>query len=261
MSRPNMGRQQMKFHSRAGAGAAILGTIVLLSTSCNTPYFRAVSINPISGWADACNAVQIGGSGFGDDVAVTIDGEPLMNLTTPSEADEPHNVGYQIFGTIPPKDLTGDSEYAVFVVSSGGEDSTPFDDFRRRACPGAINPEDIGPDEALAAGAEITVSGCHVKAEYTVTIGGESAAMTNASACEGGTDTATFSAPTLADGAWYLAFQAADGAEIYPAFDNGCDMTVPVGESVGVIGQDDDGNDIMGDLCDGAPIMTYGGGE
>lgn len=240
----------MRFEGRTWMGAAGLGAIVMLLPSCNTPEFRAVSVRPIYGWADGCNAVKISGSGFEGDVSVQVGDDDLLDLTMPAdEIDE----GYYVTGVVPPVDLAA-SEYVTITVTSGGESDDVLDDFYRLACPGDINIEGFGPDTGLAAGTEISVVGCHILATHTVGILTETATMTNTSSCDGGTDSGSFAAPTLPDGTYYMAVYDSGGTEIYPALGNGCDPLLPVGTSLGT---DDEGNEI--DLCDGTATVTYGG--
>jgi hypothetical protein len=239
----------MTIEGRTWMGAAGLGAVLLLS-GCNTPSFQAVSVRPIYGWADGCNAVTVNGSGFEDDVAVTVDGDPLMGLTLP---DGELDVGYTVSGVIPPKDLSA-SAYATITVTSGGESDDVLDQFYRLACPAPVNVEDYGPDAGLAAGTTVELYGCHILDTHKVQIGGTEATITNASTCDGGTDAGTFAAPDVADGDWYIGIYDSAGTEIYPALDNGCDVSLPVGTSTGT---DDEGNEI--DLCDGTMMVTYGG--
>ena len=252
----------MKFEGHTWMGVAGLGAIMLLP-SCNTPSFRAVSVRPIYGWADGCNSVKISGAGFEDDVSVSVGDDPLMSLATPeAEIDQ----GYYVTGVIPPLDLAA-SEYVTITVSSGGESDDVLDDFYRIACPAPILVEGMSPTTGLAAGGDVTIGGCHIYDTHTVSIGGESATISNVSSCEGGTDTGSFAAPDVADGFWHVAYYDSTGAEIYPVIE-GCDPAAAPqvyatdvdpenGPFAGDYILDEEGNPL--DPCYGATLVQYGG--
>lgn len=211
--------------------------------SCNKVGFGAVSIRPIYGWQDGCTAVSIGGHGFGSDVTVTIGGKPLENVTLPTEADAPLDVGYEVYGTTPPGDASG---YAEVVVSTGGNTESVFGDFYYEACPLPAYPESLSQTDGVTAGTAIQIDGCNLVAGAQVKVG-TADPVALSSVCH--TASASFSAPALADGTYLIAILDADGNELYPA--NGCDTTglTP-----------DDTADTGPDACADVWSITYGGG-
>lgn len=250
-----------------------LGLGLLALAGCNTAPFQAISVRPVYGYGDACTDVAIGGSGFADDVSVMVGDQPLMNATLP-ETDS-LDYGYLVSGTIPPVD-GAEGAFVDVVVTSDGESDTVLEQFYRVACPGAVNPEAVSPAEGVAAGDPIALVGCHMFDTYTVRIQGIDAPLTNASSCEGGTDTAVFDMVQVADPVdnpetddldestlkgWYITIYDGD-TEIYPLID-GCDPLVPVGASLvydeeGKPVKDD--NDEYLDACAGALSVTYADG-
>lgn len=239
--------------------------------SCNEPSFRAVSIRPIYGWVDGCTPVSIGGSGFGDDVSVTIGGKALVNPELPPAPDDdddndyladddPSNdaddeevlsrdYGYQVTGLTPPGDAAG---YATVTVSTGGQSADIFEPFYYEACPLAAYPESISPDTGLASGTTVALSGCNLSSDYQVQVGtANPVAIT--STCS--TASVTFTAPDLPAGDYYVAIVDSAGNLVFPDAASGCDTTGAVGASV-------TGSDTAAvDPCDGVPVVTYGGGE
>lgn len=236
-----------------------LGLGLLALAGCNTAPFQAISVRPIYGYGDACTEVAVGGSGFADDVTVTIGDTPLMNATLPEASSLDY--GYLVTGYIPPVDVT-EGAFVDVTVSSDGETDTTLEQFYRVACPGAVNPEAASPDADLAAGDSVALVGCHLFDTYTVQVQGIEAPLTNASACDGGSDVAVFDMVQVVDNpdtedvdestltTWYLAIYDGE-TEIYPAID-GCDPALPVGTSLV-----DDGEGNMVDACAGTLTVSY----
>lgn len=227
--------------------------------SCNTPDFRVVSIRPIYGWVDGCTPVSIGGAGFGSDVSVTIGGSPLENLSYPDAETAPLDVGYEVYGTTPPASAAG---YADVVLSSGGntgevnaKDSVGA--FYYAACPLTAYPETISPETGLSAGATVSVGGCNLSSDYQVRVGpSDPIALTKV--CS--TAEVSFAAPGLQansetnyEGGYFLSILDSSGNMIFPDPASGCDPTLSVAENSVV----DTGGEY--NLCDGVPLLTYGG--
>lgn len=246
----------MKRWSRLHLTALCLAAAPAL-VSCNTVGFGVVSIRPIYGWVDGCTPVSVGGHGFGDDVAVTIGGSPLENVTLPTAADSadatyaPLDVGYEVYGTTPAGAQSG---YAEVKVTSGGEEGTVNGDFYYAACPMGAYPEGADPSADVTAGSTITLSGCNLVAGYTVKVG-PSQAATLASVCKSAT--ATFAAPvvdTALGTDWYIAIFDTTGAQVYPDLGTGCDTTLPPGSQAVTV---DTGVD---DPCAGVLMVSYAAG-
>lgn len=206
--------------------------------SCNATAigFGAVSIRPIYGYVDGCNAVRIGGHGFDSDVAVTIGGQPITEATLPEEGSLDR--GFMIDGVAP----AGGPGYADVVVTNGdGQSTTISETYYYVACPSAFYPEALGPNEGIASGTEITVAGCNLNGATQVQVG-DADPVPLTPGC--GNVTATFSAPNLepSDEAYPIRFLDAAGDE---QFSQPCDG--------------DTGDTALPD-CD-AYGLTYGGAE
>ncbi len=211
----------------------------------------AVSIRPIYGWTDGCTDVEIGGNHFGDQVSVTIGGNPLDNLTLPDAATQPLDVGFEAYGTTPPS--TNGKGPADVVVSSGGETDTITGGFYYVDCPHPGYVEAADPTEGVSAGDTITLWGCGLDSSaYTVRVGDNATDAQLTGVCS--TAQVTFTAPApSADGAWYIGFFDSTGTQVYP--DATCDITLPAGS----ITNPDTGDTGWVDPCAGAVALTYGG--
>lgn len=261
----------------------LLGALLPLGLqSCsNKVGFGVVSIRPIYGWADGCTPVSIGGHGFGDDVAVTIGGQALENLTLPEDNTEnpaATDLGFMVTGTTPAADAAAlaaavakgyPGVYAGVVVTSGGETSEiPFvegdldGDFMYLACPYAAYPEYLSVSEGLAAGTEVSISGCNLMDGYKVKLGqdadGDGVVEVSGTAelttvCK--TAERSFSAPSMPDGTYYVAIVDSSDNVVFPSADSGCN---PFGAVDGQLGGSDTA---IYDLCDGVPTVTYGSGD
>ncbi len=227
--------------------AAPLGLI-----SCESRVgFDAVSIRPIYGWVDGCTDVSIGGHGFGDDVAVTIGGTPLVDAVVPAKENDDGTTnldyGYQVTGKTPAGAQPG---YAEVKVTTGGQEATVFGDFYYEACPLSAYPESVSPDTGLAVGTTVTVGGCNLMGDYQIKVGpAEPVGVT--SVCS--TATISFLAPDLQAGDYYVAILDSSGNQLLPDPASGCDTTAAVGS--GVVTTDTGSYDV----CSGVPVVTYGG--
>lgn len=223
----------------------------LALASCGMQGMDAVSIRPIYGWVDGCTDVKIGGHGFGDDVSVTIGGNPLQNLTLPDPAEDPLDVGFVIYGTTPPS-TDGKGAHDV-VVTSGGETDTITDGFYYVECPAVGYVEAASPTEGVSPGDTITMMGCGMDASaYTVRVGDAKSDVPLTSVCSSATVTFTAPAPS-SDGTWYVGFFDSNGTQVSP--DPACDITQPAGS----ITNPDTGDTGWVDPCAGALAITYGG--
>ena len=139
-------------------------SIMLLSlVSCNQSGFDAVSIRPIYGWVDGCNTVSVTGRGFGDDISVTIGDQPLGNLQLPPKEDTiQSNYGYLVTGVMPAS-LNGKG-YADVTVTTGGKTDviTGSGAYYYVECPQPGYIETVSPADGVAAGTEITLTGCSI---------------------------------------------------------------------------------------------------
>ncbi len=223
----------------------------LVLTSCSTQGMDAVSIRPIYGWVDGCTDVQIGGHDFGNDVSVTIGGNPLANLTLPTEADAPLDVGFEIYGTTPAS--TNGKGVSDVVVTTGGVSDTIKDGFYYVDCPAIGYIEAASPTEGVSSGDTITMMGCGMDASaYTVRVGDATTDAQLTSVCSSATVTFTAPAPST-DGTWYVGFFDSTGTQVSP--DPACDITQPAGS----ITNPDTGDTGWVDPCSGALAITYGG--
>lgn len=201
---------------------AWLPAAVLLA-GCNNPGFEAVSIRPIYGWVDGCNPVRVSGHGFGDDVKVTIgdrdDAAAQAELASVTFPEKELDKGYFVEGVMPAA-VTGTNGYADVVVTTGGQTSVIDDAYYYVACPGLGYTESASPTEGLVGGETITLSGCGLDAAavqaWVVDATGAPvvpAALPLTSAC--GTASATFAAPALAKGTYYLLLTDLDGNPLF----------------------------------------------
>jgi hypothetical protein len=192
----------------------VFGGLVLL-VSCNKPGFNAVSIRPIDGWVDGCNAIVIGGSGFGDDVTATIGGVAIVGASVPDKNSSDY--GYEVLGYAPPSTI-GKGYQDVVVTSDGKSDTiTGSGAYYYKTCPMPGYIDSISWTDSLAASSTITLTGCSldttvVKARVidstSVQVGSD---ISLTSSC--GTAIATFSAPSVPDpaGTYYLELVDGDG--------------------------------------------------
>ena len=181
--------------------------LVTLFGACNDAGYALVSVDPIFGWTDGCNAVTLSGHGFAADATATIGGSKVTGVTYPGKKDSgPDEVGYQLFGIAP----AGKHGYADVTVTSGGVESTitGTQGYYYVECPGPGTIDSVSPAEGLSAGALVTVSGCGLDAA------GLSARVVDAAGVAQGADApltsscstaeVTFAAPDLPDGNYLL---------------------------------------------------------
>lgn len=229
--------------------------------SCNTVGFGAVSINPIYGWEDGCNAVHIGGHGMTDDVSATIGTSPVTGVVLPTEELE---VGFG-FDAVAPAGTAG--EFADVTVTSDGVSDVIPKGFYYVACPltaaGTAAPyaEAAEPSEGVTAGTTVTVSGCNLTAgTYSVQIGDADPVPLTSSCGEG---VASFIAPELDDGSYALSFVDGTGTVVYPIVacgggggDSGDTATDTAGDTAS-----DTASDTAVPPCDAQLVLTYGGAQ
>lgn len=187
--------------------------------------YEAVDISPGYGYVDGCDSVQVSGHGFGEDpsvISATIGPNPLEDITFPDPAENPFDVGFVFFGTIPT--ATGEAGPVDVTVtrSDTGETSTIENGFYYVACPASPTVEAIAPTTGVAAGTTISLAGCDIDtALYNVTLhepltGAEVAEADLTAVCS--TAVASFAAPDLEDGTYDVVIRdAATGAALIPA--------------------------------------------
>jgi hypothetical protein len=217
----------------------------LALAGCNTVGFGVISMEPIYGWVDGCTDVKVSGHGFDPDASATLGGVALTDLTQP---DGLLDEGYQLFGRTPPSP-TGATGYADLTVTSGGESGTLAQAFWYAACPGAGFADGADPAE-VTEGATVTLSGCGLDPATQAVRVGTSAALPIEASC--GTARATFTAPGLPAGTWYVGVFDLAGTQIFP--DPACDITQPV-----ATGDTAEQDTATPDPCAGAPTLAYGG--
>lgn len=186
----------------------------MLLASCNKPGFQAISIRPIDGWVDGCNAILISGSGFGDDVTAMIGDQAVTSITLP--AKDSVDYGYQMFGVAPPSTI-GKGYQDVTVTSGGKTDTiTGSGAYYYKDCPGPGYIEGISQTEGLSSGTAVTITGCGLDSESlkvrvvdsgNVAVGAD---LSLTKTC--GTAVVNFSAPSVpTDGTYYLELVDPDG--------------------------------------------------
>ncbi|MSQ03826.1 MAG: hypothetical protein EXR71_18385 [Myxococcales bacterium] len=174
-----------------------------LLTSCNEAGYALVSISPIYGYTDGCNAVTLAGHGFGDKLSATIGGAAVPGFA--ASADKAL-LGYQAGGTVP----AGAHGFADIVLTSDGVASTlsGTGGYYYVECPAAGTIVSVSPAAELAAGVVVTLDGCGLDAAAVtarivdaagVAVGAD---MPLTTVC--GTGAVSFVAPALADGTYYL---------------------------------------------------------
>lgn len=173
-----------------------------------------MSISPIYGWVDGCNAVTISGHGFSDKATATIGGSAVTGITQPTGALD---VGYLFYATVPAGTGPG---YADVVVTDGEKTDTITGTgaYYYVACPATAYIEGIDVTTGLAAGTTVTLSGCGID---TASLQGQLLDAKGAavgspfaltSVC--GTATVSFAAPDVTDGTWYLGFVDSGGTVV-----------------------------------------------
>lgn len=180
-----------------------------LLAGCNDPGFALVSISPIYGWTDGCNAVTLSGHGFGKDATAKIGGAAVTGVTFPEPPKNPltpSNVGYIAYGVAP----AGSHGYAEVSLTSSGQTSTitGTGGYYYVSCPAPGSVDAVTPAEAIAGGALIALDGCSLDAA-TMTV--RLVDATDATVADGlaltslcGKGSVTFEAPVLADGTYFI---------------------------------------------------------
>lgn len=242
-------------------------TIWSVFLGCNDAGFAAVSITPIYGWVDGCNAISVSGHGFDADIKVNIAGNPLENAageaTAPTQPEDDVNKGFRVDGYVPASTQKG---YAEIEVISGGETSILKETagYYYVDCPVELGYADANLSCGQAAGATVEVSGCNldvtkvqvmiVAPDGTPAI---AAALPLTSTCRDGA--ATFVAPDLPAGVYYAQIVDLGGAvlagtpctaeaQVYAS----CGQVAPSGAGTG------DTADTGGSSCVDYPLY-YGG--
>lgn len=176
---------------------------------CNDAGFGLVSISPIYGWTDGCGAITLAGHGFGSSLSASVGGSDITGLSQPADADLK---GFQATGVVP----AGKAGYADVVLRSDGAESRlgGVAGYYYVECPGPGTVDAVAPNTGLAAGTLVSVQGCGldtaaVSARIVDAAGDTAAELPLISSC--GKGTATFEAPALADGTWYLELVDASG--------------------------------------------------
>lgn len=175
--------------------------LLLFAAGCNSAGYEAVAIRPTFGWADGCTAVKISGHGFGDEVSATVGGNAVEDITR-AEAEEDQQ--FFFFGTMP----AGDPGAQDLVVTSDGKESTVEAAFYYVACTGPATLETVTPNDGVAAGATVSLAGCGFDVatqqvriiDPTGTVASTTASLT----ADCGTAYASFTAPTMPDGDYWV---------------------------------------------------------
>ncbi len=222
-------------------GVAFVTAVAVLA-SCNATAigFGVVSVSPIYGWEDGCNAVAVRGHGFDDGATAAFGTAPLEGAQLPGT--DLSERGFQIWGTAP----AGTDGYAdIVVTNSTGETSTLPVAYRYLTCPRDFLPEYVTPqsaDGSVAAGTVIDVTGCNLGGATKVKVG-DADPVPLTLGCR--TATASFTAPAAADGDQVVLFLN-DADEIKFPIPYPCPA-------------DDDTADTAVPSCDEPFVLTYGG--
>ncbi|MBW1877280.1 MAG: hypothetical protein JRJ84_02865 [Deltaproteobacteria bacterium] len=192
--------------------------VIIMLVGCNNAGYRAVSIRPSAGWIDGCTDVRISGHGFGDEVSATVGGAEVMNITRPTgEIQGDPDSEFYFFASTPAGDAPGD--VAVFVTSDGDEDEIP-QGFYYLACWGDPYIDSMSPDEGVASGDAISLRGCNIDADtYSITVTdptGTTADQDVALTEDCLTAYASFTAPSVPDGTYYVLIKSGDTV-LHPA--------------------------------------------
>ncbi len=174
-----------------------------LLTSCNEAGYGLVSISPIYGYTDGCNAITLAGHGFGAKLSATIGGSEITAFAAPGDKDL---VGYQAAGVVP----AGAHGYADIVLTSDGASSTlsGTGGYYYVECPAAGTIVSVSQSTELTAGAVITLEGCGLDAATVrarivdAADGATGADLALSTVC--GKGAVSLVAPALADGTYYL---------------------------------------------------------
>lgn len=216
-------------------------TLALLG-ACNDAGYGLVSISPIYGWVDGCNPVTLSGHGFADDATASIGGSDITGITLPERKVDK---GFVLYGTAP----AGQHGYAEVTMRSGGETSTlkGTAGYYYVECPALGTVDAVTPAAGLADGVTVTLNGCGLDttlaAARIVSADGtpQGSDLPLVSMC--GTGTASFTAPALADGEYYLELVRVDDGTVL----SGAPCPPP------------DSGDTGSSCTD--QTLTYGGGE
>ncbi len=225
-----------------------------LLAGCSDLPLDLVSVQPIHGWVDGCRKIIVSGHGFGDTVEATIGGETLEDITYPDATENPLDVGFMFYATVPASS-SRQPGYAALSISSDGQTDQLDDAFFFKTCHSDPFLETYTPDEDLSAGTTVTITGCNLDTTiYHVRVGDSDDIALN-STC--GTAVVSFEAPDLEPGEYYVGLFDSQGQQVYP--DAECDISIPVGgesPDTGMAGPAS--ND---DLCSGTWTLSYEGGQ
>lgn len=214
---------------------------VALLGACNDAGYALVSISPIYGWVDGCNPVTLSGHGFSEDVSASIGSSDITGLTQPEAKQDK---GFVLHGVAP----AGPHGYAEVSLRSAGVTSKleGTAGYYYVECPGTGMIDSVTPSTELGDGVTVILNGCGLDstgaAARIVSADGtpQGADLPLTSMC--GKGTASFTAPPLADGDYFLELVSlADGSVLIGA-------PCPPGDSGDT-----------GSHCTDYPL-TYGGG-
>lgn len=212
----------------------MLVPLILNLFACNTG-FDAVSIYPIYGFVDGCDAITVSGHGFSDQMEAYIGDNPISDVSYPEpneELPQASEVGYQFYGRVPPS--TDGTGYHDVTVWNGDQSDTISGSgaYYYVACPqdGLLTSYTVasGGDTTsygyymaigVGGGATIEVSGCNLtEGVYAQVVDmsdnpvSEPIALTPT--CS--TARASFAAPPVpAAGTYFLRLVSADGGTVY----------------------------------------------
>jgi len=215
---------------------------IIMLVGCNDAGYRAVSIRPGAGWIDGCTDVRISGHGFGDAVSATIGGNEVTDIFRPTgEVQGDADADFYFFAVTPAGTAPG---VATVVVTSDGDEDEIESGFYYLACWGDPWIDTMTPDEGVATGDTITLRGCNIDAgTYTVTIldptGTQEPVENIALTADCLTAYASFTAPNLPDGSYYVLIKSGD-AVLHPSTGWPCEADSAT-------------------YCEPPLVMTYGG--
>jgi hypothetical protein len=221
-----------------------LGALLLIA-GCNSAGYRAVTIRPTYGWVDGCASVKISGHGFGTDISATVGGNAVTDITRP---DNPDDQTFFFFANTP---AAADAGAQDVVVTSDGKDSTIPMAYYYVACPATPQLDSVSPDSGIASGDTISLGGCNIDATgmrvMLVDKAGVNAGATVSLTSDCGTAFASFTAPAVDDGTYYVEVIDSDDNVINPATGDysDCVSQHPL--------------DSSGAACDAPLEITYGG--